>query len=296
MDIAQIKDQIKKILSGTLALIKGASDLPNFWSYIILSIALSIIFFIATFPYDVLIKNQLQEMGGDFGKALYIGEIDFNLTDTTSISDVTLLLDNGSEFDFNNINFDVGIFSALFSDTLDGNLIITDIKYKNDNTLLKGILSSDFNIEFNSYSEFPSKGEISIRLQNLKLDGLTIKGFDIPSVRFTLVKSDLKLLKKKISIKEMLITGPDVNGSITGDITIAKFAKSSRLNLNIEVDSKSTLLDNYRILLGNALDNNGNIKISVKGTISNPKFDLKKNASSGSPMDDLRRSKIEDKD
>lgn len=274
MDIKFSKETLKKIWGDIVSFIKGATSLPNFWAYILLSVILFIFFLFLTFPFDVLVRNMLNEQGGNLGKAVYIGEIDFNLSDSTNISSLTLILDDGSEFNFKNINMDIGLFAAVFSNELKGNLVITNLKYIKDKTSLKSVLNSEFDMEFSSYSEFPSSGEISLQLQNVELNGITIKGFDIPPIRFTIVDADLKLIKKNLSIKQLKLAGPDVSGNIKGEIVITKFAKNSRMNLNIEVDSSSPLLKNYEILLGGALAQNNKLTITVRGTIANPQVNL----------------------
>jgi len=69
MELKLSKESLKKILNDFIVFFKEAGSLPNFWLYIILSIVLFIIFFITTFPYDVLLRNKLNETGGNFGKS-----------------------------------------------------------------------------------------------------------------------------------------------------------------------------------------------------------------------------------
>ena len=283
MELKLSKESLKKILNDFIVFFKEAGSLPNFWLYIILSIVLFIIFFITTFPYDVLLRNKLNETGGNFGKSFYVGNIDFNMIGSTTINNLTLALDNGSEFDFENIDMDIGLLSALFSKTIKGSLEIPDLKYNKDKTSLNAILNSDFKLEFNSYSEFPSNGFILLKLQNVQLKGMTIKDFNIPPIRFTMVDADIKIIKKSLSIKSMKLSGPDLNGNIKGDITFAKVASGSRINLNLEIDSNSALLENYKILLGDSINSENKLIINLRGTISNPQINFSQGGSSTAP-------------
>jgi hypothetical protein len=281
MELKLSKDRIKQILNDIILFFKESASLPNFWLYIVLSIILFIVFFIATFPYEVLIRNKLNEVGGNFGKSFYVGSLDFNLLGSTTINNLTMTLDNGSEYDLENIDMNIGLLSALLSKTIEGSLIIPNFKYNKDITSLNSILNSDFKLEFNSYSEFPSNGFIILKLQNVQLKGMTIKDFNIPPIRFTLVDADIKIIKRSLSIKSMKLSGPDLNGSIKGDITFAKVASGSRMNLNIEIDSNSALLENYKILLGDAISSDNKLIINLRGTISNPQINFSQNSASG---------------
>lgn len=282
MEVKLSKDSFKKIFNDFIVFIKEVRTLPNFWLYIILSIVLFFIFFITTFPYEVLVRNKLNDIGGGFGKSFYVGNIDFNMIGSSTINNMTLALDNGSEFDFENIELNVGLFSALISKTINGSLEIPDFKYNKDNTSLNAILNSDFKLEFNSFSEFPSDGFILLKLQNVQLKGMTIKDFNIPPIRFTLVDADMKIIKRSLSIKSMKLSGPDLNGNIRGDITFAKVASGSRMNLNLEIDSNSAILQNYKILLGDSINSENKLIINLRGTISNPQINFSQGGAAGS--------------
>ncbi|MCU0821964.1 MAG: type II secretion system protein GspN [Spirochaetes bacterium] len=274
MELKISKDSIKKILNDVIVFIKDVRTLPNFWMYITLSVVLSILFFIATFPYEMLLRNKLNDIGGNFGRSFSVGTIDFNLIGASTINNLSLSLDNGSEFDFENISLNAGIFSALFGKTIEGSLEIPNFKYNKDKASLNAILNAEFKLDFNSYSEFPSGGFITLKLQNAQLNGMTIKDFNIPPIRFTLVDADIKIIKRSLSIKNLQLSGPDLNGSIKGDLTFAKVASGSRMNLSLEIDSKSALLENYKILLGDSMSGDNKLIINLRGTISNPQINF----------------------
>ncbi len=167
----------------------------------------------------------------------------------------------------------MGIFSALFSNSFNGDIRISNLKYEKDKTSINMVVKSDFSLKFNSMSEFPSNGKIKLDLQNIIANGITIKEFGIPPVRFTSIIADASILKKKITIETFNASGPDIKGNINGFVMPGPSFQQSQLNLNIVVDSSSPFLENYRILLNKWIDNTNKIQLTIRGSISNPNIE-----------------------
>jgi hypothetical protein len=273
MEIKDIKSTIIKSAKTLLKILKDIKTLPNVWLYILMSFILTIIFFIFTFPYSSLIRNQLQTIGDSIGRSTEIGEVNFNLFTGAGIDSMAIVLRDGSEITFQNIDLNMSIFPALLSNSLNGSITINNIKYSKDKTSINMVASSDFNLKFNSMSEFPANGKIKLDLQNVIANGITVKEFDIPPVRFTSITADASILKKKITIESFNASGPDIKGSINGSIMAAQSFQQSQLNLNIIVDSSSPFLENYRILLNKWIDNANKIQLTLRGSIANPNIE-----------------------
>ena len=270
MNIKDIKSLIIKFLKKLFLIIKDIKTLPNVWLYIILSVVLTLIFFIFTFPYNTLIRNQLQKAGETLGRSAEIGDINFNLVTGANISSMTIFLKDGAEVNFQTIDLDAGFISAILKNVLKGKIQINNIRYEKDKTSISMVAGSEFDLEFNSMSESPSNGRIKLDLQNVIAKGITIKGFDIPPVRFSSIYTEANIVKKKINIETFQISGPDLTGSISGYIMSAQTFQQSQLNLNITVDSSSPFLENYRILLNKWIDSSNKIQLTVRGSVSNP--------------------------
>ena len=270
MEPKDIKLILSKFLKKIFLIIKDIKTLPNVWLYIILAIVLTGIFFIFTFPYNTLIRNQLQKAGETMGRSAEIGDINFNLLTGANISSMTIFLKDGSELNFQDIDLDTGIISALLKKTLKGRIQVNNIKYGKDKTSISMVAGSDFNLEFNSFSESPSNGKIKLNLQNVIAKGLTIKGFDIPPVRFSSIYAEATIVKKKINLDAFQVSGPDLKGSIDGTIMLTQSFLQSQLNLNITIDSSSPFLENYRILLSKWINSANKIQLTVRGSASNP--------------------------
>jgi hypothetical protein len=273
MEIKGLKSVLKKYAKTILKILKDIKALPNVWQYILISVVLIIIFLIFTFPYSTLIRKQLQLMGESIGRSAEIGEVNFNLFTGTSIDNMAIILKDGSEISFQNIDLNIGIFSALFGNSLNGEVKINNIKYSRDKTSVNMVARSDFSLKFISMSEFPASGQIKLDLQNVIANGIMIKEFDIPPVRFTSINADAGILKRKITIDSFNASGPDIKGSISGSIIAAQSFQQSQLNLNVSVDSSSPFLENYRILLSKWIDSSNKIQLMIRGSIANPNID-----------------------
>jgi len=218
----------------------------------------------------------LQNIGEKIGRNTYIGNINFTILNGIKINDINIILKNGSEISLQNSDFDIGIFGVLFNKSVKGNAYLQNVKYSKDKTSVSIVLRSDFDIKFASFSQYPSKGDMKLELQNIIANGITIQGFEIPPVRFSSIRAELNLLNNKLNLNDIVFTGPDLKGNISGSIVLAKFLQQSQLNINITVDSSSALLDNYKILLESMIDESNKIQLNIKGTLSNPKIETNK--------------------
>ncbi|MFH0976669.1 MAG: type II secretion system protein GspN [Spirochaetota bacterium] len=281
MKIINAIKHITKIFKKIIPFLKEVKKLPNVWSYILLSLFLTVIFFIFTFPYSSLIRNQLQSLGENIGKSANIGEIDFNLLTDSKIESMTITFKDGAELTLTDVDFNIGIISFLIGNTISGDIQIKNLKYEKEKEKITVSGRSDFDLKFNSMSEFPANGRIKLDLKNITANGLIIKEFDIPPVRFSSITADINIAKKKISIDEFKAAGPDIKGSINGSVIVAQFFNQSQLNLNIIIDSSSPFIENYKILLSKWIDNSNKIQLAVKGSISNPRIDSAEEKNTG---------------
>jgi hypothetical protein len=263
---------LKKLLLNIRNILRDIKSTQGFWLYVALSFFLTLIFLIFNFPYDTLIRSEFQIIGENIGKSAYMGKMDFSLISNSKISDLSIILKDDSEINLNSIDLDAGILSVIISKSVKGSLQISSIKYKKNNIAVSGIAKSDFDLEFKSFNDYPA-GNIKIDLQNVVANGLNFKGFDIPGIRFSLINGAVSFEKNNMNINDLKFTGPDLKGNLSGSITLAKTFKQSQLNLNLSVDSSSTFLDNYKILLGDILDKSDKIQLSIKGTAGSPKYE-----------------------
>jgi len=276
MEINNLKLYVKEFIKKIPSVLKETLSLPYAKLYVLLSVIMVSFFILITFPYEIIIRNQLQKLESSLGKELSVGNIELSLFNNSNIDSLKLILDNGTEIGCKDIDIDVSLnpYTTIIRDTLKGNIIIKNLKYSQKKSTFNCTLKSNFNLKFNTLTGFPSKGHLVLQLQNVHCDGLTIKEFDIPPVRFTSIKTNAKISGKKINIQNITLSGSDIKGSIKGSITLSKFIKNSRLNLDIKINSSSLLLENYKLLLNDMIGPDNNLKIAIKGTVAKPKIDL----------------------
>jgi type II secretion system protein N len=287
MNIKDIKYIILKFIKKIIKILKEIKTLPNVWLYVTLAIVLTFVFFIFTFPYGVLIRNELQKFGENIGRSAYVGKIDFGLIGATKIDNMSIVFRDGAELTLQNMVLDINTISAYFTNSINGSLHIENIKFQKEKMSITLVAGAKFNLDFNSFSELPIDGSLKLELQNIIANGINIKEWDILPVRFTSIAADMNISKKKLTIGDCKISGPDIKGNITGSLVLAKFFQQSQLNLNIVIDSASPILSNYKSLLGGwiGIDETGNFKLLIRGSISNPNVDssVRKNENVSSP-------------
>ena len=269
-----ILDRTKKILKGIPPLLKEIISLPNFWSYAGLSIILTTFFWFMTLPYEVAVKNMLQEAGDSMGKEFHIGNIDLNLFSNSTINNTRLVFSENSELKTSDFAFNFAYRKLLFSNALQGDIKISTFNLTIDDMSIKASIECAIDLMLDSFIGSPEKGMISPRIQNVSIKGLTVKGFDIPPVTLKLIDGEIIIKKKKIKFDDIFLTGPTIKGKISGRITLSDFLQHSVLDLKISIASDSSLLDNYRVLLDSLPEKRGYFVLKIKGTIADPKIEL----------------------
>lgn len=271
MDINSIKNRLRDFIKHLFPKVKDALKLPYARLYIALSIVLTLLFIILTFPYDLIIKNQLQRYESSIGRSLYIGETHFGLIRDIEIDNIVLVFFNGGELNLRDVTVDVSFLSMFFSNNIKGELNVNNLKYESPPLSIENNLKSNFQVKWSTETGMPSDGFLDLTLQNVSVKGVQIKNFDIPPVRFTAIKADAKVVRNQLLIKEITFSGTDLRGNIRGTITMEKYFRNSRIDLRVEIDSTSKLLENYKILLGNVpADSDKKVKMTMTGTIANP--------------------------
>lgn len=274
MDIQQIKNQLFSIKNKSIKTIKEILKYPFAKRYILLALVSTLFFIIITFPFDVLIINNLNKLEGRTIKKIDVGNLDFSLFGSSYIDNLNITLKKNKEVNLQNINLDPEIFSILNKNLVTG-LEIENITYKTKDELYKGKIIIDSDLSLNN-NDIPENGTFNIDIFNLVVKGLKIKGFNIQTIRANNLKVETEIIDKIMSIKKFVLKSKDLSAKVLGKIIFnEKSIGKSNLNLKVEIDSNSAILENYKMLLGSVTNQSNNkINISIKGTIDRPKFDL----------------------
>jgi hypothetical protein len=88
------------------------------------------------------------------------------------------------------------------------------------------------------------------------------------------MKIESELSGRTIRLKSVRLFGNDLNGSITGSITLAKNFLNSRLDVVITLNPESAALADYRDFLAQFINSSNQIVLPLKGPLLNPRLDM----------------------
>jgi len=277
MDIRSLIHTIQQYYKNFKAKVSETLKLPFAKSYILLSVVLTIFFIIVTFPYEILIRNQIVKLEPVIGSSINLGKLDFSLFNDSYIDELSLGSREGAETFLKNITINIAInpVTTLVKKTISGMLSIQNFTYTNRDLTIRSLVMSDFDIRFDSATGLPKDGYIDIKCDNVYVKGAKIKGFSIPPVRFTSIQSKAKFINGNLALESLKFNGSDLNGSMNGTIELNKFIKTSRMNLTIIINAESRILEDYKLLLSGFVDEGSKqIKIILTGRISRPRIQM----------------------
>ena len=267
--VERLRTFLKIIAAGG----KEAIKLPYAKFYILLAVPLTIVFLLFTFPYDLVIREQIKKLEGRVARNIFIGDMQINMLRDSYIEKIQMVFDGGAELNLMDIDCDVALnpVTTLFNKTAKGDVAVRNLTYNNGESILKAALSAIFAIKINPQTGLPSDGPIALKMRNISLKGITIKGFVIPPLQIPEADGNGVIKNSELTITGIRLTGPDVRGTISGTVMISRYAGGAPINLVIELDPGSAIFEEYRVLLGSiAKQNGGPVRITVTGTLQNP--------------------------
>ncbi len=276
MDIREMIERIQAVLKIVRQKIAETLALPYAKLYIALAAFMTIVFIIFTFPYDLLIRKQIRLMESSIGRSVQVGAIDFSLIGDTFIDDIEIVFKDGGELSLKDISMNVAVnpVTLLLNKTLRGKVAVQNMKYTKGALSIQNLLDAGFDLTFDK-DGIPREGFLNLTVENVSVNGANIKGFNIPTVRFTSIKGNGTVEGGNLTVKSIRFLGNDLHGGIAGFIELKKFMNTSRVKLDINIDQDSRALDDYKALLS-SLTGNGKdaIKISITGTVGNPRVNF----------------------
>ncbi len=277
MNISILKPIVIDFLKKVKHAFSEGLRLPYARLYLALSLALTIVFLVLTFPYEVIIRNQLQKLESVIRGSIYVGEMDFSLIGDSYIDNLQISTANNVDFNMKNVSLNISVnpYTTLLNKTLKGSILIKNFNYSSGNISISSLLNSQFELKMDQETSMPSNGFFNIDLKDISAKGINIKGFDIPPVKFTSIKGNTVITNRQVMINNLSFTGNDLRGLIKGSIQLEKFFNSSRLNLRIEIDTASKILQDYKMLLSNLIDpGSERLVINITGTLYSPNVNL----------------------
>ena len=287
MDIAHVKNLIVAALKSFFDLpaiwlrIKTALKLPYAKTYIALSVVLTLICILITFPYDMLIRNRLAAMEKTVLKTAHVNELSAGLFDTVTMGNLYLLLRTGSEISVKNTEIDLSLLRILFRRDIKGTVQLAGFRYASETSQVTLNCNGNLDLDFKTFNEFPRGGSATIivdsavvKLGDIKLDSLGGLPLTLPPMRIQSMKIEAELSERDIRIKSMRLFGNDLNGNVTGSLTLAKNILNSRMDIVITLNPESTALADYRDFLSQFANSSNQIVLPLKGPLMNPRLDM----------------------
>lgn len=263
--------------------VKEALSLPYAKAYVVGAVLFTVIFFVFTFPYDILIRRYLKNLEGGTLRSIYVSEIRAGLIGDMMFNTIYLALPSGSEIHIRTADADISFLKLILQKDISCDLRLDRINYRSgESTILVENLSGNIRLDFSKFSELPEAGSINAIVNNidLKLSDLTLPEsmggipLSLPPARIKAIRMDAVINGQRLQIRSCRIFGSDLSGSITGSLALSKRFSASVLDLKLRIDSSSGILSNYRELLGKAGDDRGQVVLGVKGTIGSPRLDI----------------------
>ena len=271
IDITNIRNLIGNYFKIVIRIFRETVKLPKAKLYIFLSIVLVIFFIVITFPYEILIRNQIHKLETQLGSNINIGEIDFSFWDNIFMDNISISSRDGTDIMLRNLSIDLSLnpYTLFIKKTIRGDIAIQGMKYFRGEASADGIVRCQFDINMNT-----TNGFLNLDLQNVRINGVVIKGFDIPPVKFTSIQAETVIDNSELKINTFTFSGIDLRGRAQGAVTIAKLMRNSKINVSVDIDKNSRILNDYRILIGNYIGHDDNLKIELSGLISRPRFNF----------------------
>jgi len=279
ISIVDLKQKIITLFRELKHNIKDILKLPYAIHYIVFSAILTILFIMATFPYEVFIRKQIEQVEKQATRSLFVADIDFNLLSTSSFKNISAIFKDGSSLNIKSLFFDMHYnpYTLLIKRNINGELQFENFEFKNSDISITSRGRFLFNIIKAKDNDIPEKGILSLSLRDTNIKGIMIKGFEIPPVTLKQVKCESEFISKNtMKIKYIIFTGPDLKGNASGVIVLGNTIRNSNIDLTINIDAQSNLLNQYRVLLDDMIKPGQNqLTFTINGPLVNPRIDIK---------------------
>ncbi len=297
MDIAQIKTAITAFFRRAIRMARSLASLPYFKTYLALSLVLTALFIVLTFPYGELITSRLKKMEGNAFTSIDIGYLDVGLIGDTTAEGISLVPPWGSELSIQSLVLDGNInpYSLLVSKDYHGSVRLKNLSYTSERIAFDSNINCNYELKFKPEGSSIESGNIKTFFENttLKLNDVEIPSAEgmkisLPLMRFSSIVLNSSLKNDTLNIQQMKMSGPDLKCSLSGTVTFAKMMANSRLNLSLTIDDDSPAIEKYKDLLGSFTNADGDIVLNFTGSISRPGIGKKGPESEPGPENESR--------
>ena len=303
MNLNRFITAIKKIPS----ILKEVTRLPGFKRYVILALILTLLFTIFTFPFEIIVMNQLKKMEGKKFKSITVKQMNINLLGKSYTETLVITLMNNDSISISNLTADISFISLIRKKFL-ATITAGGVTYSSDKLQIEcGINSNtqstsppknrpsdknsiNLNLELtideswttpniNKQWGTPPDGKIKATINNVDIsaDAALTSGFQLPQpTKISSINIDSSITNRLFAIKNFTVSGKDIRSRITGNVMLepafAAFG-NSKLNLKISAEPDSLVFGGIPIPKSYT-DASGKPTLLLTETIAKPKWEL----------------------
>ncbi len=306
MDITTIKNflltNIRPLFNFPLlwSKAKEAIKLPYAKTYIAFSLVMLVIFLIATFPYDMLIRKKMKDLEKTSFKSVYASEIKFSIIDIIEMNGIQLMNQGGGEITIKNTEIDISLLRLLIQKDVKGTIQMSGFKYVSQSSQISMNINGNIFIDYKSFNEIPQGGNFNIIIDNAVFkfgeinlpDNMGGLPLTLPLIKISSIKIDADIASNRINVRNIRIFGKDLNGTITGSANLSKNFMASTLDLRIMLNANSPVLENYRDFLGKFINDSNQVVLQLKGSIMMPRIEVPRGDTNPTPRSEHPMDKI----
>lgn len=283
MNVNSMAIKLKETIIKVFKALRGILTLPHAGKYLLLSFFMTLLFIIFTFPYDRIISQQLHMYEGNAFRSISVRDIEFSILGNSNIGNTFIILNNNDEINLLNaiISINKNPYRLLFKKNLLTDFEFNGFNYSSPKFKTNINFNGNADVTVNPASPLPLNGFIKILVSSgiININELTFQGPLGPmtvkpdAVNISAINCHLEFLNGLVNIQRLDITGDDLSGSVSGNIRVAQFLPSSSINLTININPDSAVLNTYRDLLL-PLVKNDSITFYLRGTLGKPDIRL----------------------
>lgn len=283
INIEHIISEFKSLPARLSQVLKTIYSLPHSGKYLIVSLVFLILFLIITFPYDYLIRKKIYSLEGKSFRSIDISGFDFGIFSETYLDNLNLVLNDNDEINCKNaiLNISLNPVTLLIKNKIKSDFQFDSLTYTGKNFEFIFNVNGNIDLVIDKKNNLPDHGIIKIILSDslVKPKVLSIPGpmgplsLNIESINIQSGNIDASIANKILKINVFKLTGSDIACDITGTVELSNSTNNSKLNLTVNIDPESAVLDQYKDILTPFIKNNM-LSLRINGTFSRPELSL----------------------
>jgi len=276
-------DRIKKITAIFKKSRSFFSEIPHLKKYLLLSVLLTILFTIINFPFDTVFTNKIRNLKNRNFQIADISGLRFSIFSESKIDLIKIVFSNGTDLIIKKsiINPSINPF-RIYKKRYSGDFQLSNIQLTGEKFSLITSLNGNIIISM-SKNNLPDNGFMNILSGRtfVTLDGVEIPTpmgkipVDIKEIVLNTIELKVQFKNEKLIIEKAQCRGTDLNLMINGNVELKNIPGNSRLNLSLNIDSNSKILDKYKDILS-GYKSGDQIKFEITGSLSRPQIKILK--------------------